>query len=216
MNCDEVQNRIGAYVDDALPPEQAELVSAHLESCAGCRSEADAELELRRRTRRLAAGIDPPEAVWRGIARAIDRRKIVRPGFGGRWSVAAAVSATLVVALVTGYTVGRQQGRMESARGRFGAPGAAGRVSPSVLDVDAYEVARESLLSALESRRDSMSEETLRVVDANLKVIEAAIVRMTDALAHDPNNPLLTYRLAAAYRRQIELLQQATRLPAEI
>jgi hypothetical protein len=61
-----------------------------------------------------------------------------------------------------------------------------------------------------------MSPETQRVVDDNLKLIDGAIVRITVALADDPLNPRLANRLAGAYRTQIELLQRATALPAEI
>jgi hypothetical protein len=92
----------------------------------------------------------------------------------------------------------------------------AGRISEAALGIDAYRGARDELMSALDARRSTMSTETLRVVESNLRVIDHAIARITAALSEDPNNPQLTYRLASAYRQQIELLQRATRLPAEI
>ena len=60
-----------------------------------------------------------------------------------------------------------------------------------------------------------MSPETLRTVDDNLRVIDEAIERISSALVDDPLNPRLANQLASAYRRQIDLLQRANRLPAE-
>lgn len=89
-------------------------------------------------------------------------------------------------------------------------------VSLAAFEIDTYRSARDELLSALDLRRESMSDETLRVVETNLRVIDLAIAGITAALSEDPNNPRLTYRLASAYRQQIDFLQRATRLPAEI
>jgi Tfp pilus assembly protein PilF len=130
--------------------------------------------------------------------------------------VAVAAAAALVFAAVlAGYSVGRQHGRVEAALDRSALESAGSQLSLAALDVGTYQVARDQLLSALEDRRASISTDTLRVVEENLGVIDQAIVRITAALSKNPNNPQLTHRLASVYRQQIELLQRATRLPDE-
>jgi hypothetical protein len=79
-----------------------------------------------------------------------------------------------------------------------------------------FHQAKTELLNALEERRGSMSDETLKVVHDNLEVIDGAINRISAALESDPNNPMLRSQLTWAYHQQIQLLQRANRLPAEI
>ena len=50
----------------------------------------------------------------------------------------------------------------------------------------------------------------------NMRVIDAAIERITAALDEDPRNLLLASQLTTAYQQQIELLRRANKLPAEI
>jgi len=213
MKCEDIQRRVDAYVEDTLTPDENDLVTAHLGVCAECRSEVAAERELRLRTAQLQTSIDPPEVVWQRIAESIAEEKVLRPGFG-RGLAAAAAAVLVFAAVLAAYSMGRQHGRVESARDRP-ASKSAGSLSLAALDVGTYQVARDELLAALEDRRDSISQETLRVVETNLRVIDQAIVRITAALSENPNDPRLTHRLARVYRQQIELLQRATRLPAE-
>ena len=51
---------------------------------------------------------------------------------------------------------------------------------------------------------------------ANLKVIDDAMEKIAEALGEEPGNEFLMKQLAAAYRRQINLLETAVRLPAEV
>jgi hypothetical protein len=50
----------------------------------------------------------------------------------------------------------------------------------------------------------------------NLLLIDQAMDRIAEALGEDPENEFLMQQLATAYRRQIDLLQRAVRMPAEI
>jgi len=215
MKCEDIQRRVDAYVDETTSRDENDLMAAHIGVCVECRSEVAAERELRLRTAKLQTSIDPPEVVWRGIAESIAEEKVRRPGFGRGLAVAAAAAALVFAAVLVGYSVGRQHGRVEVALDRSASESAGSQLSFAALDIGAYQVARDELLSALEDRRDSFSQDTLRVVETNLRVIDQAIVRITAALSENPNNPRLTHRLASAYRQQIELLQRATRLPAE-
>jgi hypothetical protein len=84
------------------------------------------------------------------------------------------------------------------------------------LGVDDYVVTRGKLLGALEARRDDLSPETLEVLMANLKVIDDAMRKIAEALGEEPDNEFLMKQLAAVYRRQINLMEMAVRLPAEV
>ena len=41
MNCQEIRNRLDAYVDGELPAGEAEKVNRHLEACPACRHQAE-------------------------------------------------------------------------------------------------------------------------------------------------------------------------------
>ncbi len=78
------------------------------------------------------------------------------------------------------------------------------------------EAARDQLRASLDERRDELSPETWSVVMDNLVVIDEAIDRIETAMVDNPNDGRLNRQLTVAYRRQIDLLQRATRLPAEV
>ena len=75
---------------------------------------------------------------------------------------------------------------------------------------------RTELLDALEARKHELSDETMDVVMENLLLIDQAMDRIAEALGEDPENEFLMQQLATAYRRQIDLLRRAVRMPAEI
>ncbi|MEE9226247.1 MAG: hypothetical protein V3U66_00760, partial [Acidobacteriota bacterium] len=52
------------------------------------------------------------------------------------------------------------------------------------------------------------------VVEENLQILNRAIVRAKSALERDPGNRDLGQILTAMYRRKMDFLQKATRLPA--
>ena len=84
------------------------------------------------------------------------------------------------------------------------------------LGVDNYMATRTELLNALEARKHELSVETMDVVTENLMLIDHAMDRIAEALGEDPENEFLMKQLASAYRRQIDLLQRAVRMPAEV
>jgi len=53
--------RVTAWVDESLPPEEMAEVSAHVLECATCRAQADAERSLRARLRALPSAEPRPE-----------------------------------------------------------------------------------------------------------------------------------------------------------
>jgi hypothetical protein len=89
LSCD--RERVTGFVDGELEPEAAAAVAAHLETCAGCRAQAEAERELRARLRGLP--IPPLPAGLEARVRARPRRGV--PAVA-RWAL------PLAAALVAG------------------------------------------------------------------------------------------------------------------
>jgi anti-sigma factor RsiW len=91
VSCD--PERVTAFVDGELAAGEADSVSAHVEACATCREQAEAERDLRRR---LAALPDPalPAALEPRVRTALRPRPARRP-----WRYALPIAAILVLAL---------------------------------------------------------------------------------------------------------------------
>ena len=120
--------------------------------------------------------------------------------------------------VVTAYLIGRSQAvvTVESPAVAESGPSEVLLASFEGLGVDDYLVTRSELMDALEARRHELSPETMDVAMENLLLIDQAMDRIAEALGEDPENEFLMKQLAGAYRRQIDLLQRAVRLPAEV
>ncbi len=130
-------------------------------------------------------------------------------GFAASGAIVVAVAAAL---WLSPSTTSAPPGESSEPRPLLDAVGdALGALGRSEAD---FLAARDELLAALESRRHELSPATLTTVESNLGVIDGAIVDLARALERDPDNPRLARLLAAACRKELELLRQATSLPA--
>ncbi len=221
FDCDQVLSMIDDLVDEALDEHDRTSARSHLEACPSCRAEFQAATRLQAATRSLPRSTEPERDLWPGIAHRIEDRRVVRGEFERppavrprRWWMAAAAAAILVVSVSLAYRAGLERGWPQTAatapvesfyvRAAYGGPGTG------------LESARDQLRSSLDDRRDELSPETWSVVMENLLVIDNAIARIETAMADNPNDGRLNRQLATAYRQQINLLQRATRLPAEV
>ncbi|MEJ2503153.1 MAG: hypothetical protein P8177_07505 [Gemmatimonadota bacterium] len=87
-------------------------------------------------------------------------------------------------------------------------PGATGLATP-VLFTDQYQDLVTELEAEFLRRRDDLDPETVRVLEANLLIIERAINEARQALEADPSSGFLNSYVAGAMRRKVELLRQA-------
>ena len=93
LSHDELAGLLGAYALDAVEPDEAAALAAHLERCPRCA----AELSEHREVAGLIAnaGVDAPPELWEqisariGAARAASDGRVVLPGAPGRSSVAS-------------------------------------------------------------------------------------------------------------------------------
>jgi hypothetical protein len=137
---------------------------------------------------------------------------------GGGWWLPLAVTSAAVVglALAAALLLGhRAEETAEPSAPLTSRIGLAARAALVALGSDAteFETARAELLEVLDSRRDSLPEETQATLTENLAIIEAQIEAISEELNRDPENPRLARMLAAAYQRELELLQLAAALP---
>jgi anti-sigma factor RsiW len=72
-----------------------------------------------------------------------------------------------------------------------------------------YDQAVSDLEAVLDRGRELLDAETVRVLEENLKAIDAAIQEASEALMKDPASPLLQRFLADNMRRKVDLLRQA-------
>jgi len=218
MKCIDYQARFDDFLDGLLDSAGEEEVQTHLAKCEGCATEIKAARKLRDLAAELPRGLEPPNDLWPEIVGRIEDEKVVHGVFLRRALVAAAAVVILVGSVVTAYLLGRQQVTPVSDMWAMAGPGPSSSALASFqgLGVDDYEATRAMLLDAVEARRDEISAETLEEVMINLRVIDDAMERICEALGESPDDARLMRQLAAVYRQQIDLLQQAARLPAEV
>jgi hypothetical protein len=70
------------------------------------------------------------------------------------------------------------------------------------------------LQTVLTERRTQLDPETVKVVEDNLKVIDAAVKRARSALVKDPASGFLMRQLDSALQKKVELLRTVALLPA--
>ena len=136
----------------------------------------------------------------------------------GDWWIPLAVGSGLVVAaaLVAAVLLGQGgEAPQENAAPLTSRISLAARAALVALGSDEveFEAARTELLQVLDARRDEIPEETQATVNENLEIIENQIAAISAELSRDPDNPRLARLLAAAYQRELELLQRAAALP---
>lgn len=220
FDCELLSSKLDDLLDGTLDePEKADAL-AHLESCEDCLAEFEAAKSLISATRSLPNSVEPDRDLWPGIKAKIEDRRVVPGSFDSRpvpatrrvW-MAAAAAAILVISVSVAYMAGLERAQTRTASVTPVESGAVlAAYGGPAMDL---ELARNQLRSNLEHRRGELSPETWSVVMENMAVIDDAISRIEHALADNPNDGRLNRQLAVAYRRQIDLLQRATRLPSE-
>lgn len=220
FDCNQLLSKLDDLIDGALREDEVLAAHAHLDSCASCRAESDRAFELQARLRALPRSIEPERDLWPEIAGVIGARRVIHRSFEQpaataprAWLKIAAAAAVLVASVTIAYMMGLERARPEVAES---SPMEAGYTLAAYGDVSSdLEEAKNLLRAGLEQRRAELSPETWSVVMDNLSVIDKAIVRIETAMKENPGDGRLNRQLATAYRRQIDLLQRATRLPAE-
>ena len=98
MNCENALELMNRELDEALTPEEAAALQAHLDACPDCR-------ETRRQLHELDAllqesELEPPAALHDGVMQAIRQEKKQKPRRA--WVPAAAIAAAAALVLLAG------------------------------------------------------------------------------------------------------------------
>jgi len=223
MNEHDIERLLNDYVDGLLSEEDARAVEKELEANPQLRKTEGELRGLLASARRLPKSIEPDRDLWEGIQRRLQPKwSGARPRFRPigfipilRFALpAAAVATVLVVSGLSLWTGLRpdpvpltDQSYLDNSLG-------VQIVSAELQKVEAdHRSAVTVLREALDESKQSLSPETVRVIEENLEVIDEAIEEIRAALQEDPGNECLFHSLVATYNKEVDLLQQAVRLP---
>ncbi len=225
MNHEEASSRLDDYVDGLLAGDAGDEVEAHLEACDPCRGKVRSLRSLLEDAAALPRSIAPDRDLWSGIAETIDRNQGASYDLAGvrhrstwpRWPLlaAAAVALVAVSSAITAFVVRDWYGaRLTTVPHQLERRvlGVAASAQAQAFEAS-FDFAIRELTAALGERRHVLSAETIRVVGANLAVIDEAIRTSRMALEADPGNQNLIRTVTSMYEEKIALLQQATGLP---
>lgn len=214
---DQWTSKLSDYLDGELPAGERQALETHLATCAACGHTLD---ELRRVVARAAALDDRPPAadLWAGVAQRIGVRvtpAVVDLGERRRRRFAFTVPQLAAAAVVLISASGA--GVWMAMRGDTAAPAVSQPVpgSPTARPISwfdstaAYDASVAQLQRALEQGRDRLDTATVRVLEANLAIIDRAIAQARAALAADPRSTYLSLHLAQTMRTKLELLRRA-------
>jgi anti-sigma factor RsiW len=203
-----------ALADGSLPLEQLPTIEAHLRGCPTCVADITRIRMLITRVHGGPAPAPPPlEELWPSIRARIEASKVIALSPMGlrlegrrrarRLGFSIVMAAAVVVAVVA-------LGLRGSARHQAqGAQTAATASLIAVVDsAHAYEEEAQTLLNQLELRRAMLRPEAVVAIDHDLRVVDAAIAEVKEAIARDPTNPSLRRLLAASYRQKVDVLKR--------
>lgn len=184
----------------------------------------DIDRQLQERLEALPRSIEPQRDLWPAIQARIETGKIERgkvvtgPFESGRprrpWLhrhglLAAAASLLVVVSsATTAWWLST-----DSTPSAVSAAATAPAGWSEFIDAErAYQTVTDDLLLTLETRRERLAPETVRVVEENLRLIDQAIREARAALERDPANAGLATKVTDIYRRRVDFLKQINRL----
>ena len=212
------EDQVGDFVDGVLPAGARAAFEEHLALCPSCRALA-ADLGTIRDAARALERHEPPPHVWTRIAASVDggSRHALLAGWLGVWQPAAAAAAALAIA--TGlWWVGD---RLAPAQ-----PGwhvAAGRGADTHPLAATYRDAEQQYVDAISgleqitaAEKAALDDDTAGVLQANLTVLDQAIVESRAALRTEPQSEVAQESLFGALRQKVALLQATLALINEM
>jgi anti-sigma factor RsiW len=219
MTCATLDERLDGWVDGTLPEAERLEVESHLRSCPDCRERERGLRQVLAHAAALPRSVAPPRDLWPGIERRLRRGQtwswaFLRPG------PALALAAAAAVLAVAGTLLWE---RGPSAVHTVVIPGRGvegGSVRPAAVGLDPglvaverdYQEASNTLLAALEKRKDGLAPETLASVERNRAVIDEALAEIHRALEKDPASPELGRMLVWTHRKKVDVLRRAVKL----
>jgi anti-sigma factor RsiW len=218
MTCEEIQDRLDEYVDGSLAEAEFQAVELHLGECEACRREERLLRALLAHAEALPEEKMPARDLWAGIATRIRDGNVVR-GPASWWrNPAALAAAAAVVIAVSGALLVRPGGTRPSSAASPSAEGVRQLAAVTTSQAGLREAEREyarataDLMQVLEAQRPSLSPETARTIEENLKIIDQALAQVRAALEKDPTDARLAHLLTTTHQKKVDALQRIVRL----
>ena len=216
--------RLSEYLDGTLSGAERLDCERHLADCAECTATLD---ELRRVVARAHAleNRTPRADLWNGIAARIGVSRSGVADLGAQrarrriaFTLPQLMAASIALVMLSGagawlvFSRGSSRDIALTQAPRAGDTAAAATVSWVSRADPKYDARVAELQKALDQGRGRLDSNTVRVIQKNLDIIDAAIGEARRALAADPANQYLNVHLADTMRRKLELLRQASAL----
>jgi anti-sigma factor RsiW len=206
------ERQLNDCADDMLDPAEQDSVRAHLTSCDTCRDAVESLRLLRSDLADLPRSIQPPAHVLMGVraglagaaARPAAETWYMRP----RLLAAAAVLLIALSSATTALLVREGSTSAVPDTGSFTA-GSSSLVAVHALE-RSYEDEVAEVQRALLGQQSALSPETLRVLQANLDIIDRALDEARAALRADPANDALTDLVRSGYERKLDVLRSVS------
>jgi anti-sigma factor RsiW len=201
------------YADGELSRQMEIEVEEHLRGCQACRRAVAGIRRLRVAASRLPKEIPARHDLWPGIAARLapSARGHRRPT---PWAHPLLAAAVLVI-VVTGVLL-RHQLRVEPA------PGVAGKAEINAVfaTFDATDreasAAAETVMSALGGHQGTPAAQAAKALAKNLRVVDAAIRTLREALQSDPGDFGVVRQLRREYQHKTALILQTARLADQL
>lgn len=223
ITCGELDRQLADYLDGTLGAADRAAVERHLAGCARCAAVL-AALDERPAAAVALPTLSPSRDLWSGIEARIQPRMLslgerpARIALSRRFVIAQlAAAAALLIAVTAALTVlivrkpPTQMAHIDSTR--TVPTGPVQNASAHERIIKTYDEEIAGLDSAVLLRRDQLDTATVRIIEKNLKVIDAAILESRTALAKDPHNKFLNEQLARILDQKVGLLRTAALLP---
>jgi hypothetical protein len=220
--CQELEPRLGLFVDRHLPADEHQSIAAHVEGCARCRGLVDDLTRLREAARTLGP-MAPPDHIWLEVAGQI--RLGDRPGTPAPAVVSApkramrqwiGLAAALVIITFGAYFLTRPVPRSDVASNPAG-PGSVEVVAEELTQAMAhYDKAISELDRIAKSGDGALDPAVAETLQKNLSLVDQAITESRAALQTDPQSSAARDSLFEALRRKVSVLQATVTLMNEM
>lgn len=208
------ERQLNECVDGTLARGEEERAQAHLASCDACRAAVERLRRLRADLADLPRSINPPAHVLMGVRAGLAAP--TRSAAGRSWYMRPrllAAAAVLLVAVSSATTALLLRQPTDTGTPLPAASSLTGG-SSSLVAVHAmersYEDAIAEVQQALRGQQSGLSPETLRVLRANLDIIDRALGEARAALRADPGNDALSALVRSGYERKLDVLRSAS------
>jgi hypothetical protein len=201
------------YREGLLSPDEHEMISVHLGECPTCSENLVGLSDLMNGLAELPEEATPARDLWPQIEWRIGGSEVAQEGQPPRRSVTMPLwqllAASITVALVSGGAVWTFLAGSPQSSAPF-LTGPATMAQPAGLQTgyEDYERAALELEGILAEAQGILDPETIRVLEANLMLIDEAIAESLGALSEDPGSRTLRRILSETMRRKMDLLQQ--------